>query len=354
VSEWSTGGDSMNTSEVIQQLKALGKSDVSQDLAEQTFLRLACVEQVLGLPSDRNASISERTKVALSALKTLDKLASTPLEEGATLAELRAYNQQQAQVIEKLEALQAVCSSTAQAGGTSLKLLEQFRQKVQAVIDQWAKEVDERLDTIPIKEIVASNSKLASEIEIIEISRQDSPVSLFRLKSHPEIAFPIWPLSEHRGVTKGRIFIRLSESDSGNGGAPSSTSGVSTEIVKEFRSVCACCIERLLGDSPFEASRPDSWESWERWNQSADGIAHANWKTEGQREFLIALKAACETNGIRVIASRKADRWTENFPEEMKGIEVVCTSKPKAIYRAHLQGRQPEDFVNGGVFQLEE
>jgi hypothetical protein len=344
----------MNANEVLQQVKALGNQDITQELAEQTFVRLAIVEQVLGLPSDRKASISQRAEVALAALEALEKLHCTPSPQGASLEEMRAYHEQQGQVIGKLVALQAAASNTVAGAILSVKAIDTFRENAQSVIDQWVAERNQSLDTIPIKEIVAANPRLAKEIEIMEIPHPGAPVSLFRLKSHPEIAFPIWPLAKDCEGTRGRISIRISETDTSDSRGSSKDSDA---IIKNFRSVCACCEREVIGKSPFEASRPqwseDNEAEREAWSKSPDGLAHSQWRTDQRKAFILALKELCEANGIRVIASRKPYLWVESFPEEMSGLEVVCTgSSSKTIYEKYLPGRAAQDFSNGGVFRV--
>jgi hypothetical protein len=347
----------MNAVEVLQQAKALGSGEITQDLAEQTFVKVAIIEHVLGLPSDRKASISQRADVALAAIDALEKLHSTPLPQGASLEALQAYHEQQAQVLQKLVALQTAVSNTVAGAVISFKAIDEFRKSAQSVIDQWVQEANQSLNTIPIKEIVAASPRLAKEIEIIDIPHPGNPVSLFRLKSHPEIGFPIWPLSKNSSGTLGRISIRIQETDATEDRGSSKGSDA---IVKNFRSVCACCVTNLIGESPYVASLPE-WtphNEAERkaWTKSPDGVAHEAWYAEQQRAFVLALKQVCEANGIKVIAARKPDRWAESFPEEMRGFEVVCTgsdsSGPKAIYEKYLPGRTPKDFSDGGVFKL--
>jgi hypothetical protein len=347
----------MIATKVLQNVKKLTNNEVTQDLAEQTFVRLAIFESVLGIPSDRDTPVMQRAEVALAAIEALEQMQAAPLQKNASYAEMRAYHEQQAEVLAKLEALQNASSSTVAGPVRSLGMLKEFKERVEAVISQWVKETSEKLDSMPIKEIVAGTPSLAKEIEIIEIPHEGTPVSLVRLKSHPHIAFPIWPLSGDKGGTRGRISIRIKESNSTTTGAPPNGEDNSFEIIKDFRSVCACCVKNLIGTSPFEASRPKWSENYkaefQEWRRSPDGIADADWCAEREKGFILSLKAECERYGITVIAARKPELWMESYPDEMQGITFVCTgSSDEDIYRKYLKGRNPRDIEQGGVFKI--
>jgi hypothetical protein len=239
-------------------------------------------------------------------------------------------------------------------GGTN-EALKEWAQKTNEVVSEWVQEADKRLGAIPIAQIVASDPKLSSEIEIIEIAREGTPISLLRLKSYPAMAFPIWAISDDRAGTRGRILIRIAGLD-----APEDASSVEkegpTDIVKTFGSVCACCSDRISGKSPFVVSHPGHFdkEALEKWRASPDGVADREWRDARRKEFVVALKEACDTYGITTIASRKAQYWVEEFPGELEGIAVEDAGQPDVIYFKHLGEGRDVRFSAGGVFKLKE
>lgn len=345
----------MNPQEVLTKIQQSNLSAVSQELAEQSFVQVAVIEQVLGLKSERSIPLSERIKNIQGVIGELERLHAQPLKEGATLSELKAYHAQQLEVLGKLEGLQSAVSNSVL--GTALTLQQMKRFKGQAVIlcDELIKDVEGRIDSMPLTQIVAHNPELAGKIEVFDIPHQGTPAVLLRFKSHPTIGFPIWPKSEDLGGTRGRIFLRILEEKEGseNGSTQGGEKSESINLIKEFRSICACCVSDLIGKSPYEANIPRERDEYSKWIEGNEGVAHTKWIEHAKRDFILGLKAVCHKNDIHTVAARKSRYWANDFSDTLRGIEMLEITETDVLYEKYLGNPKVRRISEGAFFRIE-
>jgi hypothetical protein len=345
----------MNAQEVLTQIQQSNLSTVSQELAEQSFVQVAVIEQVLGLKSERSLSLSERVTNAQSVIAELERLHAQPLKEGATLSELKTYHAQQVEVLGKLEGLQSAVSNSVLGTALTLQQMKRFKEQAVTLCDELIKDVEGRIDSIPLNQIVAHNPELASKIEVFEIPHQGTPAVLLRLKSHPSIGFPIWPKSEDRGGTQGRIFLKILE-DIGvdnNQKLQVGDSKSTVNLVKEFRSICACCTSKITGNSPYEPNKPTNGEQYSKWIKTDEGVAHTKWNEDARFDFIRALKEVCRAHEIDTVAARKSHYWVDDYPDALRGIKFLEITQTDVLYEKYLGNPKVRRISEGAFFRIE-
>jgi hypothetical protein len=195
----------------------------SRDAAIPIYYRTSSGNETLigTYPANRSSDVlvwnTSAVQAAVAAISELERLQSIPADEGASLADLKVYHKQQMLVLSKLEGLQVMLSDNAFGAVATIEHLKVLQHQTSKMIGEWVDKIDAELDEIPVSQIVASNPALSNEIEIIDIAHQGKAIALFRLRSHPAIAFPIWPLSKDRGGTQGRIYLRIPVTGSSDG-----------------------------------------------------------------------------------------------------------------------------------------
>lgn len=200
------------------------------------------------------------------------------------------------------------------------------------------KEILKELDERPVEELIQSHPELAEKIESIRLKKDGQEISLVRDKTTPEMAFPVWSKSKHRGGTMGKIYLNVPESRLPEG-----------EVNMEFRSVCACCGTETYGlKSPFQTQHPkypeykkqegesenafrtrhdreakQYEEDLKIWKESEEGKKDAEWHEEKKQEYKQAMQDACTENGIKYVAMRKgAKLWSERYGA-IEGVEMM-------------------------------
>lgn len=206
-------------------------------------------------------------------------------------------------------------------------------------------EICAELDEMPIEDIIESHPEFAEKIEAIRLEKEGWEISLVRDKMVPELAFPVWSKSKHRGGTLGAIELDVPE--------PRLKEG---SIRMEFRSVCACCSSEARGlESPFKTNYPKYQEykghdgesaeavraiqshefkkyekEIEQWKKSTEGQKDAKWQEEIKRKYKEVMQNACTQNGIKYLAMRLRDGekvWDEHYGK-LNGVKMLEIAEP--------------------------
>jgi hypothetical protein len=316
---------SQNIIEQVRKIEANGATKADSDLM---FIRLACIEKSLGLQSDDNLRTSDRFEAAITAINELSNLVGLQLSPNSNITEVKAFFAQQLVTIEKLEKLQKALAPEESFLGLFYGELDSTQQA------NFSTKILEQLMALPIQEIIAADSKLSNLFEAIEIPWKGRPQALFRLKSKPEVALPIWSQSKYSGGTRGAVLLQVKRPNELK--VAWDKNNPDNGLVLEFRSLCACCNPAKYGvESPFLANKPD-WSDKERlidWENSTEGLAHKEWEITLRNDYAKALESTCTANGINTLILRRADTWISVNGNELLGIEMVEVTERDLVYQ---------------------
>lgn len=193
------------------------------------------------------------------------------------------------------------------------KRIEKETEERKARIEKIKKEIYSELKDVPVGEIIDAHPEISEEIEVIPLKKDGYEVVLLRDRAVPEIAFPIFALSELSGRTSGHVYVDFPDSRLPEG----------ESMRMDYNSICTCCSPETQGiESPFEKNRPDlrkfsDVNKWSlavaEWEKTDEGQKDAEWREQKKQEFHQLMQKTCTDNGIQVLKMRKAEGWERSY-----------------------------------------